>query len=1157
MNALSRLGLINWHLLPSMDIDVNGHIGVIGENRSGKSTLLDLIQVVMTGNDRRYLRLNASASDSGRKRSSRSVHAYCLGRLGPDAVSRREARTYLFLVFRNAHRPQQATTIGIALEASERETSERVHAQFIAHGRALTVSDFLYTRDDGSEGVRDWSLARPHLEKLCAEVGGSLAVYRDEPTRYVQDYLKALSTGERFIAPDHMLKAFVNAISFEQIPNATEFVRRYLLERDDIRIGQLRESIATYHDLQKHISKLREKLAALTVLHNEVSAFRSTVREHERNQWLEARAGFDAAVRVTRSLRRERDSALRMGRDAQYEIEEYARLIRDLDEEQANLQSAIASQTQGGRMQELKQQSKALGLELTTVLNSLKVLHTSVVAGATALRTQHTLETLPLTLMAALDRLVSASGSAAPPSWPADPRAVAMALDDPTLADASSAAATCRTAADRLVKEQAIPEQALLDLQAQIRDIRDKGALLDPHVSQLISELSDKGFRPRVLGHLLTVQAEDWRDAVEALLGRDREAIVVDDAHVDEAIRHLQQNRRRLRGCRIVNTRKIDSNKSTPEPNTLASVLRSDDDAAMAFVIRRIGGVRLADTLADLHQPGRAIMRDGTYDDGLTVELREVQGGYRIGAGAARASLPALEEQASALREQIAALDSRCEALRRLAGSLDTLGQAAGRGEALLTLCGQAESLQGRLDQVNTDMGDLARNINPDLGSRLEKVRETLANYRREERDASVRLAESRRTVGEITGRLNAGGDQLLGSNTQRRQAFDLWKRRKSLLPREESRTLYASSRKEARDDCERIARDARKVVFELRDEIEKRKNLIFDRTLAYHQLAGTRPDLTRETVQVMRDIAPWLDSTLSQIRDTELVQFEADAIEAAEKTRNIFQHSFAYELRARFQRLDSALHKLNRILRDHDFHYERYRFTAQPHEGMRDIIALVRASEADDTLFGLLFDQDVSADHPHAKALETVRAVLLDDSLDMSEFEDYRRYYTFNLIMKDITTNRETDLETRRGTGSGAEQQVPFYVAIGSALAAAYHDRAAGDPALEKGIGLAVFDEAFSKLDGKNQKACMDFYHKLGLQVLVAAPFEKRATLYETMDTFIETLRHDDQVDIECYGIRPRARQAFVQANPLNQGFEAFQMAFGEGEAPAANRDV
>jgi Putative exonuclease SbcCD, C subunit len=213
-----------------------------------------------------------------------------------------------------------------------------------------------------------------------------------------------------------------------------------------------------------------------------------------------------------------------------------------------------------------------------------------------------------------------------------------------------------------------------------------------------------------------------------------------------------------------------------------------------------------------------------------------------------------------------------------------------------------------------------------------------------------------------------------------------------------------------------------------------------------------------------------------------------------------------------------------------------------------------VEESRSNPTVFAHLFDTDVADDDPHARALTTMQALLLDETRDIKEFEDYRKYYTFNLIMKDLKANREVDLETRRGTGSGAEQQVPFYVAIGTALAAAYHGKAAGDESKDKGIGLAVLDEAFTKLDGINQKACMEYYTKLGLQVIVAAPIEKRATLYETMDWFVETIRNGDAIEVEPYGIGERTRRAFADANPANIGLDGLrEMMTGAGKADAA----
>ena len=49
MMALRHLAMVNWHLFDVEDVEIGGHAGVFGENRSGKSTILDMAQVVLTG----------------------------------------------------------------------------------------------------------------------------------------------------------------------------------------------------------------------------------------------------------------------------------------------------------------------------------------------------------------------------------------------------------------------------------------------------------------------------------------------------------------------------------------------------------------------------------------------------------------------------------------------------------------------------------------------------------------------------------------------------------------------------------------------------------------------------------------------------------------------------------------------------------------------------------------------------------------------------------------------------------------------------------------------------------------------------------------------------------------------------------------------------
>lgn len=1139
MIELRRIGLINWHLLPALDIDVAGDIGVIGENRSGKSTLLDLLQVVITGNSGRYLRLNASANESGRKRGQRSVHAYCMGRLGPDQVTRpKGALTYVFLVFDDPRAPEKAATIGLALEASPAESSERTLGQFILPGRKLSVVDFIDVGDDGTERPRDWALVKPWLK----QEGGS--VYDDEAKNFVTDYLKLLSTDGKFRSHDQFLRAFVNAISFEQIPSATEFVRRYLLEDKPIRIGQLRESIATYQQLRKQVQDAKDKLERLEAMQSLIGAFKADMEAHDRDRWIAARAQFDHLFTENRRLKGVHAQALEDLADAKHEIEEYDRLKGELSDELEGVKAAILAQTQGRRPGFVKD-LKAEETERRNTLGQLGALQRAVNQGQHVLKFRQVLPGAAAPLLDLAEKARAAAGSDPLPGWPRDPQGLATVFDDSGLA-VEPIRDLCQTEIDAAIKKQGPMEDRRTDVARRISDIGRKGFSLERNVEELEAELAAFGFRPRILCTLLDVKDEQWRKAAEALLGRDREAILVDDQFVEDAIRHLQRNRQKFRGCRVVNTRKIDPRNATPEPGTLASVLASDDSMVMAFVIRRIGSVRLANTIEDLHRPGRAIMRDGTYDDGLVVEMREVAAGLKIGAGAGKAGLVALEREQAELDEDIAALTTKIRDLRLARDSLSVFGAVSGKGRELIRLCSELQRSQERLDQIAADIKALELNVDPALQERKGKLEGQIQTYEAEARDAVGRVTKSKEVISATTQKLNAT-DNEPGSAWSVKLA---WKKLTDVGTRRRTgRPAYRGALQESKGDFRRTADSARKAAEETAQRIVKAQAEGFDLYLDYHGNFGLKPDFSRAEAQLVRDIEPWVMQNIQRIEEVDLVRYEGQATEAAEKTRNFFQHSFAFELRERFDNLRGALEDMNRTLSGHDFHYERYRFTSHQIELYRDIIALVEASRDDDSVFAHLFDAEVAADHPHAKALCTVQELLLDEKRDISEFEDYRKYFGFNLIMKDLKSNREVDLETRRGTGSGAEQQVPFYVAIGTALAAAYHGKAAGIEGKEKGIGLAVFDEAFSKLDGKNQKACMDYYEKLGLQVVVAAPFEKRSSLYETMESFVETIRNGDAIDVEAYEIRDRTRRAFAEANPTNLGLERFrEMVAAEG---------
>ncbi|MER8784663.1 hypothetical protein NKH60_26115 [Mesorhizobium sp. M1006] len=62
MIELRRIVLVNWHMMVRADLDLAGDAAILGQNRSGKSTIIDLIQAIMAGGSSRLYRFNRSAA---------------------------------------------------------------------------------------------------------------------------------------------------------------------------------------------------------------------------------------------------------------------------------------------------------------------------------------------------------------------------------------------------------------------------------------------------------------------------------------------------------------------------------------------------------------------------------------------------------------------------------------------------------------------------------------------------------------------------------------------------------------------------------------------------------------------------------------------------------------------------------------------------------------------------------------------------------------------------------------------------------------------------------------------------------------------------------------------------------------------------------------
>lgn len=1091
MKRLESIKVVNFYLFEREDIRCGEITGIFGPNASGKSSLIDAMQIAMFGANGKLVTLNAQADEN---KSARTIKSYCLG-MNDERVVRDNSTTYITMVWRDTE-TREPLSMGVCIYASTGSDSHEVRGRYVLPGIELAMHDHLEMVDN-KEQPRSWESFRVQIKER-SKVSGEDPLYTDSE-RYIKAVLHALRGAGGVPSPEAFKSAFRFALKMKFNDQVDEVIRRDILEARPTNIQRFKEVTDTFKRLRDKIREIRTKIEDGEKVERELNAAAEASTRAVTWGGLKTLAlREDAATKA--------DDAIGKLQEAQDGFDELNRQSeatnRRLQEAKNGASSAInmrinhsSHKENGLRQARIEEQQGAAG-KATADINGALLL------AANTLKTAASPPHLPeiFSEISAIQSQVVALRQEDYSKLSAEDFTKAL---KPISAIASKTINELRPV--RVAMHANLTQEDTLQkgLQEALGRVSQGRARLSRDVESLMLELKDNGLDPVPVCDLIRISDKGWQPVIEAYLGRNVEALLIDGSDKEAKAFGIYRGltgQRAIYGAKIVAASK--QHDIQPLPGSVAELIEGDHQAAVSYLRRRFGDMMRAVSDKDAISGKRTLTQDGMivqsgeYERIKLVSLSE----FKIGAGE--------PGQLDAVRREIRENNARIEQLKSEISEIDKLTNA-------LLLLGES-SLASRVleaHEVLLRAGLELANLQAQAGNPADQEYAALVDA---EKKANLLVEELQKQLNSIAGKIGAAEKLLVDCLAEKESA-------KNEL--EQASQVAEQSTSDAEYDRDYASRqwDALLEKFDVRypEMAEHCGVQQAASTRAMHnavsrglQEFGTfRQKYSGDAGPVdgsndWRHVREWIGMLLGRLRDTELVNYEEQVADAYEASKETFRTDVAVALSANLDQMSLSMDRLNQVLRTCPAftNGERYQFrrVVKPH--LSDLLKFVKDIAAHGPS-GDLFGNAGQMPEEFEKLLG--EKVAPGGAGAPNPLDDYREFFDFDIeILRDDPSEKKLVgvgmLSRRAKSGSGGEHRAPLYVIAGAALASAYKL----DAGNTDGIRLILLDEAFNKMDAGNILATMRYLEAIGLQVFLASPGENQGTLTAFLHRYYDIVR-------------------------------------------------
>ena len=1075
MKTLTKVKLINWHTFSNTEFEIYKNALITGENGTGKSTILDAIQYVLTVGKCKF---NKAASDIG----NRTLESYIrckTGIEGHEYVRNGDVTTYIVLEFFD-EKTKDYQIIGTVIDLPSggrlnREFFQILDSQindvtFIEERKVLTKKEFKNTLNThNQQGFFKDTIKEG--ERLFGNALGVKPKYFDLVTR---------------------------ALAFKAIDNVYQFIVDFLLKEDFVDIQNLRDSI-------KHYKVLEEKLK---VSKKECDTLEEVIQFY--NQYLENAFQIDVLdctkeklyERELRSLienSQKRYQAIedqlkfiqqklnQLHQDEESYQEKYHQLDQSLRENDTyNLKNDLKKECERLKKEKEDKQKEYMDLldELQQEAKLLKELRIQKAFIKTIENEEYHTETLSTHLRKVEQEIIEK---------------------------------TNKTEYQRSSLQLEITKnvEQYNQYQEEYTSLKENQLYYRKEIQELICLLNEqltkhfgKSIEIKPLCEYIEVKDEKWRNALEGYLNSQRFDLIVEPEYFEYALLVYEEykNKRGIYGVGIVDVAKLAKYGNVALKETLADQLECKNTYARWYVNMLLSKVHCVDDVTQLRNYPTAITPTCMLYKNYTARALNprIYNKPYIGLGAIKIQLKTIEQQLETLQQEIKQQKVKLEALK----NTQSLLKKSNADKILyrIDLLDKYHSLEKEFQEVNERYQKLELDDSIiSLQEECEAVKKQLDQTKKEKENALMKK-------GSLENNLETFKEQL----EQTQESCDVL-HEKIIQFEMDHLELSQKADQKVIVYLKRFVKDFKSM----KNEIDYQKSVSQDKARQVEsQIEMKMKDYNNEYnigfENSLKDIESY-KHRFHQLKDMDIVSKEEKTRQAKLKCEESFKTSFISGLNEKIENAKKDIYELNKGLAQRDFNGETYEFCVSPtsRDDFKEYYKIIQSGK--EYMANNLLSETLNENQRRIMDELFIKLSSVENDQEtekmLLEYTDYRNYLDYDIKIKynsgDFAYFSKVNKEK-----SGGETQTPFYVIMAASFEQVVRNRNQNE-----GFGcVVIFDEAFNNMDEQRIQEMIKFYNEREIQTFIAVPPSRASTIIPYVNTRLLVIKQNQHSFVEGF---------------------------------------